>query len=62
MFTQIWDWDEIGFIGKLRKKYCNLSIRTDPRSVWTASLQMERFARPNGPSENSRITFRTRKT
>jgi len=26
------------------------------------SASLERFARPDGPAENSRITFRTRKT
>jgi hypothetical protein len=34
-----------------------LSIRTAIILVWT-----ERFARPDGPGENYRITFRTRKT
>jgi hypothetical protein len=44
------------------EKCCNLSIQTDPRSVRKTSVWTERFARPDGPSENSRITFRTRKT
>jgi hypothetical protein len=42
---------------KTKKKLCNLN-------VWTAinSVRTERFARPDGPTENSIITFRTRKT
>jgi hypothetical protein len=42
---------------KADKKCCQLIVRTATRSV-----QTERFANPDGPAENSRITFRTRKT
>jgi len=42
---------------KAKKRLCKLII-------WTAinSIRMERFTHPDGPAENSRITFRTRKT
>jgi hypothetical protein len=40
---------------KAKKMFCKLSVRTD-------SVRTERFARPDGPAENSKITFRTRKT
>jgi hypothetical protein len=46
---------------KADKKCCQL-IRTVTISVWTEPVRTERFARPDGPAENSRITFRTRKT
>jgi hypothetical protein len=42
---------------KADKKFCQLTIQPATKIVWT-----ERFARPDGPAENSRITFRTRKT
>jgi hypothetical protein len=42
---------------KADKKYCQLSVRTA-----TISIRTERFSLPDGPAENSRITFRTRKT
>jgi hypothetical protein len=42
---------------KAKKKFCNLSVRTAINSVRTASVRMERFAHPDGPTENSRILF-----
>jgi hypothetical protein len=47
---------------KADKKYCQLTIRTATISVQTEPVRMEIFSRPDGPEENSRITFRTRKT
>jgi len=47
---------------KAKKEFCNLSIRTAINSLRKASVRMERFFRPDGPAENSRITFWTRKT
>jgi len=47
---------------KVKKNFCNLSIWTAINSVRTASFRTERFARPDDPAENSRITFQTRKT
>jgi hypothetical protein len=47
---------------KAKKKLCNLKVRTAINNVRTESVRMERFSRPDGPAENSRITFRTRKT
>jgi hypothetical protein len=49
-------------IRKAKKKFCKLSIPTANRSVQTISVQTETFARPDGPAENSRITFQTGKT
>jgi hypothetical protein len=42
---------------KVKKKFCKLSIR-----MVISNMRKETFARPDGPAENSRITFRTRKT
>jgi len=47
---------------KAKKMLYKLSVRTAITSIWTASVWTETFARPDGPAENSRITFRTRKT
>jgi hypothetical protein len=47
---------------KAKKKLCKLSIRTATTSIRKASFRTETFSRPDGPAENSRITFRTRKT
>jgi hypothetical protein len=47
---------------KAKKKLCKLSIRKAITSVWKASVRTETFSCTNGPAENSRITFRTRKT
>jgi hypothetical protein len=47
---------------KANKIFCKLSIWTAITSVRTASVRMKRFSRPDGPTENSRITFQTRKT
>jgi hypothetical protein len=42
---------------KAKKKFCNLRVWMDINSVRT-----ERISRPDSPAENSRITFRTKKT
>jgi hypothetical protein len=47
---------------KADKKCCQMTTRTDTISVRTEPVRMERFSHPDGPAENSRITFRTRKT
>jgi autonomous glycyl radical cofactor GrcA len=47
---------------KADKKYCQLTIRKATRNVRKDPVRTEIFARPDGPAENSRITFRTRKT
>jgi hypothetical protein len=46
---------------KAKEKCCNIKFRTATRSVRTASVLTEIFARPDGPAEKSRITFRTSK-
>jgi hypothetical protein len=46
---------------KAKKKFCKLNIRTAINRVWTVSVRTERFYHPDGPAENSRITFQTRK-
>jgi len=47
---------------KANEILCKLSVRTAIILVRTDSVRMERFSRPDRPAENSRITFRTRKT
>jgi hypothetical protein len=47
---------------KADKKCFQLTIRTNTISIQTEPVQTERFALPDGPAENSRITLRTRKT
>jgi hypothetical protein len=47
---------------KADKKYYQLTIWTSTRSTRTEPVRMETFARPDSHAENSRITFRTRKT
>jgi hypothetical protein len=47
---------------KAKKNFCKLRIGTAINCFWTASIQTETFSRPDGPAENFRITFRTRKT
>jgi hypothetical protein len=47
---------------KAKKKFCKLSVQTAITSIRKVSVRMETYACPDGPVENSRITFRTRKT
>jgi hypothetical protein len=47
---------------KAKKKFCNLRVRTAINSNRTASVRTEIFSHPDGRSENSKTTFRTRKT
>jgi hypothetical protein len=47
---------------KANEIFCKLSVRTAIILIWKDSFRTERFALPDCLAENSRITFRTRKT
>jgi hypothetical protein len=47
---------------KADKKCCQLTIQMATISVRTEPVRKEIFALPDGPAENSRITFQRRKT
>jgi hypothetical protein len=47
---------------KADKKFCQQTTQTATINVLTEPIRMERFARPDSPAKNSRITFQTRKT